>query len=269
MKITQEIITLARAEELLRLNTNNRPADPRKVAQYAKAMLAGEWVVNGDTIAISRENVLLNGQHRLLAVIRADYQYEAAVATGVEPEAFATYDRHYNRTTGQIFIMDKIPNGEAAATIASKLLLWENNRNGLLKGGGHAIDRPTPAELLHYYHAHAADIQVAAARGQHYGRSASFLSRNDWGFLLLLLQRTADGDRADEFLQSFASGTNMREGDIALRARNALFNSLKSASKLTLVAKLNYVIFSWNCIQEGRPRHRSLPAPIAKLLTAI
>lgn len=51
-------------------NDKNRPIDPRKVMEWAIAMLTGQYLEdNPDGIYFSPDKILLNGQHRLVALI--------------------------------------------------------------------------------------------------------------------------------------------------------------------------------------------------------
>jgi len=58
------------AKQLLKKNANNfRKLSQNKVRTYAHDMINGNWHLNGHVISISKEGVLLNGQHRLAAVV--------------------------------------------------------------------------------------------------------------------------------------------------------------------------------------------------------
>lgn len=65
-------VTPEMAAAWLECNTHNRTMNERSVATYAGAMARGEWRENGETITFSRPpRVLLDGQKRLLAVVRS------------------------------------------------------------------------------------------------------------------------------------------------------------------------------------------------------
>jgi len=53
------------------LNSNNRPVNDKVVDAYATDMENGTWSNNNDAICFSKTYNLLNGQHRLLAVIKS------------------------------------------------------------------------------------------------------------------------------------------------------------------------------------------------------
>lgn len=54
----------------------NRDLNDRKVRAYLSAMIAGEWVLAPDAVAITAEGLVINGQHRLEAARR----YGTAIA---------------------------------------------------------------------------------------------------------------------------------------------------------------------------------------------
>lgn len=70
MQIKTEIVNLTPdiASRMLNTNQRNRPLKNNVVKQYAAAMLRGEWKLNGETIIISRDGNLLDGQHRISAL---------------------------------------------------------------------------------------------------------------------------------------------------------------------------------------------------------
>jgi hypothetical protein len=84
--IQSELITVTpeKATELLEHNRLNRP--------LAAQIIAGKWRFNGDTIKIAATGDVLDGQHRLWAVIEAKRPIDTLIVYGVEREAFATID---------------------------------------------------------------------------------------------------------------------------------------------------------------------------------
>lgn len=80
------------AEELLKLNTNNRKVRQSKVDSLAESMKKGEWELSNDAITISEGNVLLNGQHRLLAVVKSGVPCNFILYTGAPDSSFGIMD---------------------------------------------------------------------------------------------------------------------------------------------------------------------------------
>ncbi len=93
-KAKLETITLTPtlATKLLEGNTNNRPLSQMHVERIARQITDGKWIFNGDTIKLSDKDEILDGQHRLWAVVEAKKPVETAIVYGVKAEAFATMD---------------------------------------------------------------------------------------------------------------------------------------------------------------------------------
>ena len=87
-----ETITPAMAKEYLEHNmTNNRRLNTQTVNSYARIMKAGGWNVTHQGIAFDEDGELVDGQHRLQAIIVANIPVTMMVTRGVprhEGEAF-------------------------------------------------------------------------------------------------------------------------------------------------------------------------------------
>ena len=77
-------ITPEMAIDWLGRNRTNRKLSQRTVQQYTEDMAAGRWVQTHQGIAFDTEGNLIDGQHRLVAVVRAKKPIEMLVSTGVE-----------------------------------------------------------------------------------------------------------------------------------------------------------------------------------------
>jgi len=118
MKTSVEKITPAIALELLRLNTANRGFSQATVNFYAKQMEHGEWKTTSQGIAISSDNMIIDGQHRLMAIVKTKLAQEMLVTRGLNyNEVFAVYDTGKNRTAGDVLSIRgvKQPNAMSAA----------------------------------------------------------------------------------------------------------------------------------------------------------
>lgn len=89
-----EVVTLTPelAGELLEHNQHNRPISDQHVARIANQIVTGKWRFNGDTIKISDDGSVLDGQHRLWACIESKKAIETVIIRGIAREAFSTVD---------------------------------------------------------------------------------------------------------------------------------------------------------------------------------
>lgn len=91
-KISTVTLTPEQAAELLESNTLNRPLSDAHVHRIARQIIDGKWRYNGDTIKVADTGDVLDGQHRLWAVIEAKRAVETIIVHGIQKEAFATID---------------------------------------------------------------------------------------------------------------------------------------------------------------------------------
>jgi hypothetical protein len=138
------MVSPARAEEILVRNTRNRNLRRDYVSKLAGAMTRGEWVVNGEPIQLAEDGTLLNGQHRLSAVVEAGVTVPMLIVQGLPAKSRQTMDAGTRRNLSDVLAL----HGEKDTTnLAAAIGLVHRYRNGerMDKNGRTA---PTPAEAL-------------------------------------------------------------------------------------------------------------------------
>lgn len=85
-------ITPELATQWLENNPLNRDIRDEHVQRLAHDIVVGQWVVNGDTVKRTSTGMLLDGQHRLWAVIEAGKAADMFVIDGIPEDAFHTID---------------------------------------------------------------------------------------------------------------------------------------------------------------------------------
>ena len=91
-------ITPKLAEIFLKNNNANRPLKQRQIASLARAMKEGDWKINGDTIRRSKSGTIIDGQHRLHAVVRSQLTIQSWLIDGLDEDAFDTIAIGGNRS---------------------------------------------------------------------------------------------------------------------------------------------------------------------------
>lgn len=85
-------VTPEMAMRLLDANKLNRPLTSGHAERIAQQIISGKWRFNGDTIKISEAGDVLDGQHRLYAIIESKIPVDTIIVYGIERDAFATID---------------------------------------------------------------------------------------------------------------------------------------------------------------------------------
>lgn len=97
VRIEEVLVGPQMARELLQGNVHNRTLRETVWRRYARDMAAGLWVFNGETIKVSADGGLHDGQHRLRAVVEAGVTIRMIVVYGLADEAQETVDRGLGR----------------------------------------------------------------------------------------------------------------------------------------------------------------------------
>lgn len=107
MRTSVETITPSDATEMLKHNHSNRPVRGTYVKRLASAMRRGEWCVSHQGIAFSTDGTLLDGQHRLMAVVDSGVTCQMMVSRDVHPDAFRVMDQGARRSIADIGRLDR------------------------------------------------------------------------------------------------------------------------------------------------------------------
>lgn len=121
------MLTPDEAVNLLEYNRHNRPLNEQHVKRIARQIIDGKWRFNGDTIKISTGNDILDGQHRLWAVVEAKMPIETILIRGIEPEAFSTIDTlRKPRSGSDILAMVGVTGPRSTISVALQWLIrWQ------------------------------------------------------------------------------------------------------------------------------------------------
>lgn len=112
MNIIQKTITPDVAKEMLSHNCKNRRIRALTVSKYADDMKNGKWTETPDAICFDANGTLLNGQHRLNAVIQANIPVVMTIAYGVQADA--VIDKGISRDTSDSLYMRGLISRKAA-----------------------------------------------------------------------------------------------------------------------------------------------------------
>lgn len=101
-----QVVTPAEAERMLKTSAGNPRYDKqnrvneRTVTKYASDMKNGNWQLSPDPVAFNEHGELVNGHHRLAAVIKSGTPVEMCIASNV-PNNTTIFDRNLVRTRAQ------------------------------------------------------------------------------------------------------------------------------------------------------------------------
>lgn len=148
MRQRVQTITPDKAAELLRSNTANRPLSTATVRAFAAAMGRGEWQVTHQGIAIDTNGELVDGQHRLAAIVEADVPVEMTVFTEVPPDTFDVLDTGRRRNAADVLAIEGEKSTHQLASMIRTVWLYDHKPEGVWAGRGAAVTNHQILETL-------------------------------------------------------------------------------------------------------------------------
>lgn len=208
------------AKVLLALNTNNRTIKPERIYKYHRQMINGLWVFAGDPIRFDDQGVLLDGQHRLLAValLEPGATQKLVFMRGIDSHAQTAMDQGATRSAADQLALKSLKNGRTLAAAIRLMIAYESG-NITHK---HYINNISTIEVEAWYEFHKDLVDTMCNLRHIYGSDATAAASKTVA-LLLLMEYNA------EIAQAFL--THMSHGTAYGHPLNALSNRLATVRR--------------------------------------
>lgn len=259
--ISVEVVTITPelAGDFLKMNTHNRRPNNRSIEAYAKAMRSGKWLLNGEPIIISEENVILDGQNRLYACVKAGVPFETLFVWGVTPQAFKTIDIGATRSPGDILFIDNIKNANVvSASITRFFSLAGNRQNDMGENSYNGIQLSSlgrcKSDVLDFYHANEGVCKRVGEHIVNLGQRGRMIMNGSviGGYeLFLILEKGHPEEMVRSFFEQLVTGKDVENNTIFL-LRDALLRHKMKQKVLTGKQRSVYFAKTWNAYVTGR-----------------
>jgi len=240
-KIAIETITPQVAATLLGTMTTNRPLRKRAVNQYARDMIAGRWLLNGEAIKVDRSGRLIDGQHRLSAVMAAKASVSMLVVRGVDESAMITLDTGVARSFNDVATIA----GKSYARSLGPIARWWFK----YQSGSPTVNySPTHQEIDAILVAHPVIEDSAGFIYRHKTLRMDCVASVQ-GFVHAYAAERYDREMADTFMQDLNDGASLGKTDPIYLLRKRLVEDHRATLESSHVLALT--IKAWNAWLAG------------------
>lgn len=219
--VTAHIQTITPIQAQMWLDTTNhknRKMRPGRVAALAADLKNGLWRMTPDAIAFDADGILINGQHRLAAIVKSGIAADAIVIHGMPSETFVVTDDGLKRSFADVLSLHNVPQPHLTGTVVGMVYRWEiaGTPDALLPGEGSR--KGSKSSLLHRYNQTPEAFHAAVLAGVRIS-SRIGMPAGWWG---AAMYRFTEKDQADAAYFEHAMQTGEDYQGIALGSTNPL-----------------------------------------------
>lgn len=243
-------ITPDDAYKWLERNKLNRAVRQNKVDYYALMMKRGEWREDREPIEFDNEGRLVNGQHRLFAIIESNVTIRSTIRFGVAEEDIAVIDTGLARTAGDLL---RIKGGYKNTTLlaATAKLYW-----AMLNMPGMYMTNNTRKNLSHEA------IERIVSNTPALTVSVNFIKTNSGAYKHLspsamsaihaIISENYSAEKADDFFVKLINGYDLAPGNPIVALRNALANHYGGLRPTRVEIKIAWTVIAFKKWIEGK-----------------
>lgn len=243
MKSVPETITPKKAAEWMTHNEGNRPMRKNHVTKLSEAIKRDEWKLNGESIKFNCNGRLIDGQHRLQAIILSGRSIQSYVVRGLPNDAFDSIDQGAARGLSDVFAR----NGEVNCALLAGAVRWY----GILADRKNFKNGYTPAQAKETIEKNPelrASVKRFAAN-----RNLKGLMHGSIAAALHYLFSRKDQTLADLFFDGLFSGEGLRKSDPVYLLRERLIGNMGSVAKLGRETIAALTVKAWNATRTKTP----------------
>lgn len=266
-KISHDIvnITPALAKHWLdESHFDNRRLDDRNVDKIARDICNNKWVFDGTPIRFDHNGNVLDGQHRLYAIVRANKPIDSLVVRGLSDVSKHTIDTGKSRSPGDVLHFYGFVNTNALANACRLYIGYQANQGDMRQWLYTASSkvRVSAAEMLNVAQGHP--ILVDAVNSFSSTRFCKqFIGQGTTALCYYILKKhtmqTGTDYKVDGFFNQVEKGADLQDGSPILALRNALISlrqnnaALRKGGNAFVMYRTAFVFKAWNAIIAEKP----------------
>jgi hypothetical protein len=199
----------------------NRSLRKANLERLTHAILNGQWRETHQAIAVSPDGVIIDGQHRLNAIVAANQTVRVLIARDVDPSTFAVIDTGVVRSPYDVLMMAGLPNASRLGASCRYLLIYDDVVGSLDSFSTHRA-KFSSADILDMASSDrgrelASSLNAASSVAMVLGRPgfATWL-----GVVIQLMRESpVDDGLCLEFVERLRDGANLKVGSPILTLR--------------------------------------------------
>jgi hypothetical protein len=251
VSLSVELVTPKLATELLMANGPSQSGRNRRLSEsvakrYARDMSEGRWQLNGQGIKISAGGRILDGQHRLKAIILSGKTIRTVIIRGLSDDVFTTLDQGKKKGINQALQSSGLSHWTSLAAAASHY--WH-----ITVGGSNYIDVPTTSELQEVVEQNPLLLESVK-----YSTRSSMRALGSQTLLAAVhyITTSKNPEKGAEFFEHLSTGAGLESKNPILDLRNRMMNDRNNKrSKSIERTKLGWIVTSWNAWRSGKTVH--------------
>lgn len=228
-----------------------RPLSITTAERFARDMSCGNWKLNGESIIIGKSGRLLDGQHRLHAVVLVDQAIQFMVVRGVDDSAFTSMGQSKNRSVADVLFIRGKKYHKHLASIIRMYYAWDSFRKMNHLGGRNS---PSTETLLKLLEKHPGLEHASRYVGRKFS-VARFIPINVFGSLFYIFEGI-DPELRNVFFSKLVDGIGLEKDDPVRMVRDRLISmretELRERSRVDPEQKAALIIKAWNYVREGK-----------------
>lgn len=249
LQFREVFITPSIAKDFLQSNTKNRKIKIPVVKRYANEITSGRWRTNtAEAIKISKTNVILDGQHRLHAIVMANKGINMHVVNNLDDDVFDVLDTGSVRTAFDVFYINGSKYASVLPGIIQNFKMFERGISLQSK----VYNKLTNAQLIEFYELNPPYWNLIAGMTikWHTGFS-KILTPAVIGGLYSIFLKVSDCSDAENFMDELCYGKEFTN-DTIIWLRKKLIEDKISKTKLPPTVKIALIIKAWNLYRKGK-----------------
>ena len=248
---TQIDVSPALAAGWLLRNTRNRSVRLASVQSMARDMQGGRWIFSGGVIGFDTNGVLVDGQHRLMALIESGTTQRFIVVPNLAPDAMSVVDTGSKRSTADVLSLsdDTITN---PSVVAATIRIAVSAEAGRLASND---VKATNGEITAWLNEHRNILEYTrrvSGSARHFDAPAAVVAYCWW--------RCASIDvfEANQFFEDWIEVRTNGRGDPLHTLYKRLQSAKGSKERLPRPSQVALIFRAWNGRRKGESLH-SLP----------
>ena len=246
---TKILLTPEIAEYLIGKNIRNRPKNQMLIQQYANDIKNGKWKYTQQTIQISKSGVVLDGQHRLMAVVLTQISIEVLLGCGMDDDIFTVLDTGRVRQTSDTMAIAGIENPTKIAAMVKFIINFEKGvYDQATRGYSRGSKKVTNEFATEFALQHLDSLYQSYYYG--YNKDNKIISGTTLAALHYIFKKF-NNEQANIFCKSLADGLNLtRENPIYLLRKRLIEDG--RTKKMSVYEKTALVVKAWNLFRNGK-----------------